>query len=157
MLHLQKYWTDFDKIWFRGGKKVKLPLCLSNEAPRLENVQGSGGIAPPFLTSALDGGEWSVSRPGPGEGALVPTGWAAGIVLAWFNLVFRISLILPLYYMNWKHKFTAFCRRNARGTNIFTLCKIETFVSIFNETCIKKGTNAGKGRKRETKLKMFTV
>jgi hypothetical protein len=24
---------------------------------------GSGGIAPPFLTSALDGGEWSVSRP----------------------------------------------------------------------------------------------
>jgi hypothetical protein len=25
---------------------------------------GSGGIAPPFLTSALDGGEWSASRPG---------------------------------------------------------------------------------------------
>jgi hypothetical protein len=24
----------------------------------------SGGIAPPFFTSALDGGEWSVSRPG---------------------------------------------------------------------------------------------
>jgi hypothetical protein len=24
---------------------------------------GSGGIAPPFLTSALDGGEWSASRP----------------------------------------------------------------------------------------------
>jgi hypothetical protein len=25
---------------------------------------GSGGIAPPLLTSALDGGEWSPSRPG---------------------------------------------------------------------------------------------
>jgi hypothetical protein len=33
---------------------------------------GSGGIAPPFLTSALDGGEWSASRLGhfiPGERA----------------------------------------------------------------------------------------
>jgi hypothetical protein len=25
---------------------------------------GSGGVAPPFFTSALDGGEWSASRPG---------------------------------------------------------------------------------------------
>jgi hypothetical protein len=33
---------------------------------------GSGGVAPPFLTSALDGGEWSASRHGhftPGERA----------------------------------------------------------------------------------------
>jgi hypothetical protein len=29
-----------------------------------EHVWGSGGIAPPILTSALDGGEWSASRPG---------------------------------------------------------------------------------------------
>jgi hypothetical protein len=31
---------------------------------------GNGGIAPSFLTSALDGGEWLASRPGrfsPGE------------------------------------------------------------------------------------------
>jgi hypothetical protein len=27
-------------------------------------ARDSGGIAPPFLTSALDGGEWSASRPG---------------------------------------------------------------------------------------------
>jgi hypothetical protein len=27
------------------------------------DVWGSGGIAPPFLTSALYGGEWSASRP----------------------------------------------------------------------------------------------
>jgi hypothetical protein len=34
---------------------------------------GSRGIAPPFLTSALDGGEWSASLPcrlTAGEGAL---------------------------------------------------------------------------------------
>jgi hypothetical protein len=29
-----------------------------------EAVWGSGGIALPILTSALDGGEWSASRPG---------------------------------------------------------------------------------------------
>jgi hypothetical protein len=32
----------------------------------------SGGIVPPFLTSAVGGGEWSASRPGrftPGENA----------------------------------------------------------------------------------------
>jgi hypothetical protein len=29
--------------------------------PRHEDVSGSSGIAPPFLTSALDGGEWSTS------------------------------------------------------------------------------------------------
>jgi hypothetical protein len=31
---------------------------------RHDDVWVSGGIAPPFLTSALDGGEWSASRPG---------------------------------------------------------------------------------------------
>jgi hypothetical protein len=30
----------------------------------MKRIWGSGGIAPPFLTSALDGGEWSASRPG---------------------------------------------------------------------------------------------
>jgi hypothetical protein len=29
-----------------------------------EDVWGNGGIAAPFLISALDGGEWSASRPG---------------------------------------------------------------------------------------------
>jgi hypothetical protein len=37
---------------------------LINQAPRHKNVWGSGDTAPPFFTSALDGGEWSVSRPG---------------------------------------------------------------------------------------------
>jgi hypothetical protein len=43
---------------------------------------GSGGIAPPLLTSVLDGGEWSVSRPcrfNPGEGA-PGTHWIGGWV-----------------------------------------------------------------------------
>jgi hypothetical protein len=40
-----------------------LSLCLiKHHAMR---KCGSGGIAPPFLTSALGGGEWSASRPGP--------------------------------------------------------------------------------------------
>jgi hypothetical protein len=43
--------------------KVKLPLCLINYAPCHEDVWGSGGIAPQFLTSALDRGERSVPTP----------------------------------------------------------------------------------------------
>jgi hypothetical protein len=44
---------------------------------------GSGGVTPPFLTSVLDGGEWSASRPGrftSAERSPVPNeqeaGWA---------------------------------------------------------------------------------
>jgi hypothetical protein len=44
--------------------KVKLSMCLTNEALRHEGVWGSGCIDPHFLTSALVGGEWSASRPG---------------------------------------------------------------------------------------------
>jgi hypothetical protein len=43
------------------SKKKKLSLCLINEALCHEHVWGSGGIAKPFLTSALDGCEWSAS------------------------------------------------------------------------------------------------
>jgi hypothetical protein len=41
-----------------------------DEAPCHEDEWGSGGIAPLFFSSALDGGEWSASYPGrftPGE------------------------------------------------------------------------------------------
>jgi hypothetical protein len=44
--------------------KGKLPLCLINKAPCNEDVWGSGGIVPPFLSSIIVGGEWSDSRPG---------------------------------------------------------------------------------------------
>jgi hypothetical protein len=37
--------------------------AFSRISTYLLNVWGSGGIAPPFLTSALDGDEWSASRP----------------------------------------------------------------------------------------------
>jgi hypothetical protein len=38
--------------------KVKLALSLINSAPLHEDtIWGSGGIAPPFLTSALDADE----------------------------------------------------------------------------------------------------
>jgi hypothetical protein len=36
---------------------------LNYLTPRHEDIWGSGGIAPPFLASALDGGEWLASRP----------------------------------------------------------------------------------------------
>jgi hypothetical protein len=44
------------------AKKAKLSSVL-NYAPYHEDVSGSGGIAPQFLTSTLDVGEWSASRP----------------------------------------------------------------------------------------------
>jgi hypothetical protein len=34
-----------------------------------EDIRGNGGIAPPFFTLALEGGEWSASRPTSGERA----------------------------------------------------------------------------------------
>jgi hypothetical protein len=54
---------------FRG---IVLP-GLNSLSTCHEDIWGSGGIAPPFLTSALDGGEWSTSHPccfTPGETAL---------------------------------------------------------------------------------------
>jgi hypothetical protein len=41
--------------------KAKLSLCLISSALCHEDMWGSGGIAPPFLTLALDGSEWSAS------------------------------------------------------------------------------------------------
>jgi hypothetical protein len=51
--------------------KVKLSLCLINQA-LCQEIWKSGGIAPPFFTSALDRGEWLTSHPDrftPEEGA----------------------------------------------------------------------------------------
>jgi hypothetical protein len=44
--------------------KLNLSLYLINEAPRHKDVRESRGIAPTFLISALDGGEWTASLPG---------------------------------------------------------------------------------------------
>jgi hypothetical protein len=41
--------------------KVKSTRGLINKPHTMQT--SSGGIAPPFLTSALDGGKWSASRP----------------------------------------------------------------------------------------------
>jgi hypothetical protein len=42
---------------------MKLSLYLIHSAAHHEEVWGSGGAAPPFLTSTLDQGEWSGSCP----------------------------------------------------------------------------------------------
>jgi hypothetical protein len=52
------YWTTF-LLW-----KFRLFVRFFNQAPCHEGILGSKGIAPRILTSALDGGEWSASRPG---------------------------------------------------------------------------------------------
>jgi hypothetical protein len=61
----------------------KLSLCLINYVLCHEDILGSGGIGPPFLTPALDGGEWSASRLGHfthgGEETQVPIGEEAGL------------------------------------------------------------------------------
>jgi hypothetical protein len=45
--------------------KVKLSLCFFNRAPRHEDVLGEWRYSSTHsLTTALDGGEWSASRPG---------------------------------------------------------------------------------------------
>jgi hypothetical protein len=47
----------------------------------MKSYGGGGGTAPPLLTSALDGGEWSGTRPCRftfGEVPPVPVGWEAG-------------------------------------------------------------------------------
>jgi hypothetical protein len=43
-------------------KQAKSSLCLITSAPCTEDMWGCGGIAPPFLTSTVDGGEWLASR-----------------------------------------------------------------------------------------------
>jgi hypothetical protein len=65
------------KVCDDGKVKVKLSLCFK-WAPRHEGVLGGAKVQlHPFLTSALDGGEWSASCPGrstPGKEPRVPTG-----------------------------------------------------------------------------------
>jgi hypothetical protein len=59
----------FNKVIMRNIEG-KIFTVLINLALYCEDVLGNGSIAPPFLNSALDGGEWS--RPGsfnPGERA----------------------------------------------------------------------------------------
>jgi hypothetical protein len=41
-----------------------MSLCLTNQSSGHEGVHGSGDIAPTFLIQALDGDDWSASRPG---------------------------------------------------------------------------------------------
>jgi hypothetical protein len=54
--------TEIKTIFF--VVKIKIFLCLINEAQGHKDVWGSGGVVAPFLTWALDGGEWSASCPG---------------------------------------------------------------------------------------------
>jgi hypothetical protein len=50
----------------QSGKFTEFGFCIRGHGKALchEGVWGSGGISPAFLTSPLDGGEWSASLPG---------------------------------------------------------------------------------------------
>jgi hypothetical protein len=50
--------------YFCAIVKGKVVPVLDYLSTNHEDVWGSGGIAPPFLTSALDGDVWSASCPG---------------------------------------------------------------------------------------------
>jgi hypothetical protein len=61
-----------NQFWYYW-EKVKSSLCLINKALFHDDILGCGGITPPFFTSALDGGNWSASRPGRfTSGEIVP-------------------------------------------------------------------------------------
>jgi hypothetical protein len=63
-------WNLVLQIYTGSYYEVKLSLCMINEALCHEDTQEIGGIVPLFLTSAINGGEWSALCPGhftPGE------------------------------------------------------------------------------------------
>jgi hypothetical protein len=78
-------------------KKVKVSLCF-NWAPRHEGIWGEWRYSPTHsLTSALDGGEWSASRPGrftPRKRAPV-TRWIGGWVSPRANLDAVVKRKIP--------------------------------------------------------------
>jgi hypothetical protein len=57
----QRYFVEITEC---SCKVVSIRVLEMKKALCLEAVRRSGSIAPPFKTSALDGGEWSVSHPG---------------------------------------------------------------------------------------------
>jgi hypothetical protein len=69
---------------------AKLSLCLINEAPCHEDVLERGGIAPPFLTLALDEGEQSASYPG------CFTYWLRSGPKRWYGCCGEEKNLLPL-------------------------------------------------------------
>jgi hypothetical protein len=77
-MHTEFLSKNQEQIYKFGDVKVKVHLSLCHE-----DKLGSGGIAPPFLTLALDGGEWSASHPcrfTPAETAPL-THWIGGWTL----------------------------------------------------------------------------
>jgi hypothetical protein len=80
---------------------------LINLAPHNEDICWNGGIAPPVLTSALVGGEWSASRPShinPGERAPC-THWIKGCMgtTAGLNAVAKRKISCPCHKLNPGH------------------------------------------------------
>jgi hypothetical protein len=90
---------SFLRVLYGCKVKVKLSPCLTKHHD-MKTYFGNGGIAPhAFLTSALDGGEWSASCPGrftPRERVL-GTHWIAGWVglRAGLDVVVKRKFLVP--------------------------------------------------------------
>jgi hypothetical protein len=67
LIHFNSYFIQRSIKYFskflKKRLKIKLSLCLTNYALCNEDIGGVDVYIHIFLTSALDGGEWSVSRP----------------------------------------------------------------------------------------------
>jgi hypothetical protein len=90
---------------------------------------GSRDIAPPFLTSALDGGEWSASRPcrlNPGKGAAC-THWIGGWVGPRVNLNSDCTQLYIEALVVW---------RIARGQFIYSSISHNKKVILFESDCV---------------------
>jgi hypothetical protein len=78
VLHLRNYVTDFgiNAALLNKGERKFVLVFFVNWAPRHEGVSGEWKYSSTHsLTSALDGGEWSASRPAalsPGKEPLLP-------------------------------------------------------------------------------------
>jgi hypothetical protein len=58
-------WKEDKALGSEGSKSMGGTWNMKRRARKEKAEMGGGGIVPPFLTSALDGGEWSASRYDP--------------------------------------------------------------------------------------------
>jgi hypothetical protein len=85
--------------------KINLSMCLITYASYQEDLRRSGGMAPLFLTSALDVGEWSDSRPGRFTRKKSRP----------YPLDMRLSGLKELVWTLWRREKTCLSRKSKRG------------------------------------------
>jgi hypothetical protein len=95
-----------------GNVEIKLSLCLITQTPSYENVEGRGGIAPPFLISAPNGSEFEASIPCRFSSA------RRSPILIGLEAASRICKILKLQSLHLQEFFAVSILHNALVINI---------------------------------------